>query len=119
MAADDDPVWVTARGRRRALTYDAWRAVFARVNARLGANWTPHDLRHTACVRMLDGGMAVHKVQEIMGHAHLATTQRYIRPRLDELISAQREVQGRPAPTRPGPGVYDQQDLDDLLGVRR
>lgn len=46
VAGPTDPVWVTARGPRRPLDYDAWRAVFARVNARLGTDWTPHDLRH-------------------------------------------------------------------------
>jgi integrase len=119
VAGCDDPVWVTMRGERRALTYDAWRGVFARINDRLGTNWTPHDLRHTACVRMLDAGMGLHKVQEIMGHEHLATTQRYVRPRLDELIVAQREAQGRPAPRASLVDPYDERDLEDLLGARR
>ena len=88
--AAGEPLWVTLRGERRAFGYDAYRAVFARVNRRLGTDWTPHDLRHTACVRMLDAGVELYKVREIMGHAHLATTQRYLRPRLDELIDAQR-----------------------------
>ena len=50
------------------MNYGAYRAVCARINRRLGINWTPHDLRHTACVRILDAGMALH---EIMGHRHL------------------------------------------------
>jgi integrase/recombinase XerD len=118
VAGDADPVWVTARGARRPLGYDAYRAVFIRANSRLGTNWTPHDLRHTACMRMLDAGMSLHKVQEIMGHEHLATTERYVRPRLDELIDAQRQAQSRPAPTPSGPGAYDQADLDTLFGRR-
>ena len=119
VAVLDQPVWVTVRGDRRAVGYDAYRAVFARVNARLGTNWTPHDLRHTACARMLDGGMDLHKVQEIMGHAHLATTERYLRPRLDELIAAQREAHARPQPQPPWANPYDQRDLDDLFGSSR
>jgi integrase len=119
VAGVDEPVWVTVRGNRRAVGYDAYRAVFARVNARLGTNWTPHDLRHTACERMLDAGMAPHKVQEIMGHAHLATTERYIRPRLDELIDAQREAHARPEPRPSIANPYDQGDLDDLFGTTR
>jgi len=58
-------------GERRAMTYGAYRAVFSRINRRLGTNWTPHHLRHTARVRILDAGMALHEVQEIMGHRHL------------------------------------------------
>lgn len=119
VAGRGDPVWVTARGRRRPLTYDAYRAVFTRANTVLGSTWTPHDLRHTACVRMLDAGMAVDKVSEIMGHAHLSTTQRYLRPRLDELIDAQRGAQARPRPAPSGPGAYDQADLDALFGTGR
>lgn len=115
----DEPVWVTVRGERRAVGYDAYRAVFARVNARLGTNWTPHDLRHTACVRMLDAGMDVHKAQEIMGHAHLTTTERYVRPRLDEVVAAQRDAQARPKQRPPAANPYDRSDLDDLFGSSR
>lgn len=118
VAGSEDPVWVVARGQRRMLTYGAYRAIFSRINGRLGTNWTAHDLRHTACVRMLDAGMDLHKVQEIMGHEDLSSTQRYVRPRLDELIEAQREAQARPRPAPAGPGAYAQQDIDDLFGRR-
>jgi integrase len=117
VAAPEEPLWVTCRGGHRPFGYDAWRAVFARINAQLGTNWTPHDLRHTACMRMLDAGMEVHRVQEIMGHAHLATTERYIRPRLDELIDAQRARQARPVPAPPSADPYDPADLAALFGT--
>lgn len=119
VAAAHEPVWVTRRGGRRPLGYDAWRAVFARINARLGTNWTPHDLRHTACMRMLDAGMAVHRVQELMGHAHLATTEGYIRPRVDELIDARRARAARPAPAPASADAYDPADLAALFGAGR
>jgi integrase len=119
VAGPDEPLWVTRRGTQRPFGYDAWRAVFARINARLASNWTPHDLRHTACMRMLDGGMELYRVQEIMGHAHLETTERYVRPRLEELIDAQRQVQARPAPTPPPANPYDPADLAALFGPGR
>lgn len=119
VAGVDEPVWIVTRGTRRALDYDAYRAVFSRVNAKLGTNWTPHDLRHTACVRMLDGGMDLRKVQEMMGHEDLKTTQRYLRPRLDELIDAQREAQARPLPATTVANPYSPSDLDDLFGTNR
>jgi hypothetical protein len=34
------------------LNYEALRAVFRRVNALLGANYSAHDLRHTCSLRM-------------------------------------------------------------------
>jgi integrase/recombinase XerD len=113
-----EPVWVTLRGRRRAFGYDAYRGVFARVNRRLGTDWTPHDLRHTACVRMLDAGVDLYKVREIMGHAHLSTTQRYLRPRLDELIEAQRTAHA-PMPTPQLANPYNNDDLAALFGTHR
>ncbi|WP_208616282.1 tyrosine-type recombinase/integrase [Amycolatopsis regifaucium] len=77
-----DPVWQTLRRRdrgdglrRQPLNYEAYRAVFRRLNAALGTNWTPHDLRHTAGIRMSrDIRLSMRDVQTILGHAHLTTT---------------------------------------------
>ena len=51
-AGRDEPLWWTLRRPFRPLTYHAARAMFTRANAALGANWTLHDLRHTAAYRM-------------------------------------------------------------------
>ena len=47
-----DPVWWTLRRPFRALAYPAARAMFGRANQALGANWTLHDLRHSASYRL-------------------------------------------------------------------
>ena len=49
----EEPVWWTLRRPFRPLSYDAARMVFTRVNRLLGANWTLHDLRHSAARRMV------------------------------------------------------------------
>ncbi len=46
------PAWWTLRRPHRPLTYPGAHRMFERVNASLGADWTLHDLRHSAAARM-------------------------------------------------------------------
>ncbi|HET6482881.1 MAG TPA: site-specific integrase, partial [Actinoplanes sp.] len=48
-----EALWWTLRRPFRPLTYDATRMVFNKANTALGANWTLHDLRHSAAKRMV------------------------------------------------------------------
>lgn len=107
----DEPVWWTLRRPFRPLTYDAARMVFTRVNRMLGANWTLHDLRHSAARRMVrDEHLTLADVQWVLGHAHLSTTEIYTAPAADEVIARvqahyerQRTQQAQP-PAPPAPG---------------
>jgi len=84
----DDPLWWTRRRPLRPLTYHAARAMFTRAGAALGANWTLHDLRHTAAYRMArDPLLPLTDVQWVLGHAHLSTTQLYLTPMPADVIA--------------------------------
>jgi integrase/recombinase XerD len=74
---DETALFVNRRGER--LTRQGFWLILKgyATEAGIRGRVTPHTLRHSFATHMLRGGMDIHKVQELLGHANISTTQVY------------------------------------------
>jgi site-specific recombinase XerD len=77
IAVDNPALFINASGGR--LSTQGITNIIARLRkeARIKRHVTPHMLRHTVATLLLRNGADIRVVQEFLGHASIATTQRY------------------------------------------
>ena len=91
------PLFVNPRGRRLTV-----RTV-QRIVKRYHAMATPHSLRHTFATHLLDGGLDLRAIQELLGHASLSSTQIYTKVSLDHLTRVYDDAHPRAKTTPDAP----------------
>lgn len=71
-------LFLNQRGRRLT-RQGCWKLLkfYAEERAHLKRHISPHTLRHSFATHLLDGGADIRAVQELLGHASVATTQVY------------------------------------------
>jgi integrase/recombinase XerD len=78
-------LFLNHRGSRLS-RQSAWQIVtVAAEKAGIQAEVSPHSLRHSFATHLLEGGADVRVVQELLGHASVATTQIYTLVTIDRL----------------------------------
>lgn len=87
-AAGDAPLFL-GRGVGRLTQRTVQRVVKACVKkSGINKTPTPHSLRHSFATHLLDAGVDLRAIQEMLGHSKLSTTQRYTKVSIAAIMSA-------------------------------
>src|SRR5262249_49019914 len=91
LASKNEALFLNAMGQRLSTQGIANIISRFRKDAGIERHITPHMLRHTVATLLLRNGVDIRVVQEFLGHASIATTQRYTHITKDHLVRVLRE----------------------------
>jgi integrase/recombinase XerD len=111
---DSPALFLNASGGR--LSTQGMTNVIARLRreARIRRHITPHMLRHTVATLLLRNGVDIRVVQEFLGHASIATTQRYTHISKEHMV---RVLRKRHPSLNLRARAYRGRNLMDVLGA--
>ncbi|HHI78656.1 MAG TPA: tyrosine recombinase [Planctomycetes bacterium] len=109
------PELLLSKSGRPLDRHRAWRILRERALAiGFAGPLGPHALRHSFATHLVEGGADLRSVQELLGHASLATTQRYTHVDGERLARLHAQFHPRGKPTSPSRknGIRDQKIRD-------
>jgi site-specific recombinase XerD len=90
IATENEALLLNAAGRRLSTQGIARMLDLYAKKAGISVRLTPHMIRHTVATLLLRYGADIRVVQEVLGHASIATTQRYTHVSKEHMLSTLR-----------------------------
>ena len=97
LSTTDRTSWAFLTYRGRKMRREAMWELIKKYAMKIGApaNISPHTMRHSFATHMLAGGADLRQVQEMLGHASIATTQVYTHVDMSRLKSVHEKFHPR------------------------